>query len=93
MRSLRWLLILAAFVAQTAAALATIEFMKMKPTDQYDYVKPIMLKFLRSGYKKVPDNEFTLISAIEKLAYEKGYTYQNIEDVALEAAIRLGMYR
>lgn len=79
--------------AQAASALAMIEFMKMKPTDQYSTIKPIMLAFLQRGYKKVPDNEFILIGAMEKLAYEKGYTYQNIERVAQEAAERLGMYR
>lgn len=92
MRS-RWLILVLAFVAQVASALATIEFMKMEPSQQYDVVKPLMVKFLQRGYKKVPNNPFTLISAIEKVAYAKGYTYQNIEDVALEAAESLGMTR
>lgn len=93
MKYARWLILLALFVSQLATALAVIEFMKLKPTDQFNVVKPIMLSFLQNGYKKVPDNEFTLISAIEKLAYEKGYTYQSIEEVAKEAALRLGMTR
>ncbi len=87
----QYLILLMLLISQAATALATIEFLKMKPTDQYEYVKPLMIKFLQRGYKKVPDNPFTLIGAIEKLAYEKGYTYQNVEEVAEEAAIRLGM--
>lgn len=79
--------------SQTAMALATIEFLKMEGSQQYDVVKPIMLSVLQRGYKKVPSNEFTLINAIKKLAFEKGYTYQNIENVAEEAAIGLGMTR
>lgn len=92
MRS-RWLILALALVAQAASALATIEFMKMGATEQYDVVKPMLVKFLQRGYKKVPDNPFTLIRAIEKITYAKGYTFQNIEDVALEAAESLGMIR
>jgi len=87
------LLLALLLVAPAAWALATIEFMKMKPTAQYDVVKPMLVKFLERGYKKVPDNPFVLIKEIEKIAYEKGYTYQNVEDVALEAATGLGMIR
>lgn len=65
--------------------------MELKSSQQYDIVNPIMIGFLKAGYKKVPDNAFTLISEIKKLAFEKGYTYQNVEDVAKEAAMRLGM--
>lgn len=92
-RLARWLLLGVLAISQAAYALATIEFMKMQPLDQAKVVKPIMLRFLSRGYKKVPDNEFTLIGAIEKLAYEKGYTYHNLDDVAEEAAVRLGMQK
>ncbi len=85
------LILLMLLISQAAAALATIDFMKMKTSEQMDVVKPIMLSFLQSGCKKVPDNSYTLVSAIEKLAYAKGYTYQSVETVAKEAALGLGM--
>ena len=58
-----------------------------------EIMRPIALGFLKSGYKKVPDNEYSLCEAVKKLAFEKGYVYQNVEEVAKEAAIRLGMTR
>lgn len=91
MKRLRWMLLLTALVAQIAHALTMIEFMEMKAGRQTEIVKPIMLSFLRVGYKRVPSNEITLIIEMEKLAYEKGYRYESVEQVAKEAAIRLGM--
>lgn len=79
--------------ATSAAGMATIEFMQLGAGDQYDAVKPIMVSFLKAGYRKVPDNEILLIVEIRKLAFEKGYTYQSVDDVAKEAALRMGMTR
>lgn len=56
-------------------------------------IKPIQISFLQSGYRKVPDNSYGLALEVKKIAFEKGYTYQSIEEVAKEAAIRMGMTR
>lgn len=93
MKIARWVILAALVVSQSALALSTIEFMKMEPIAQMQVIKPIMLRFLSRGFKRVPSNEFTLIGRIEKIAYEKGYTFQNIETVAEEAAVSLGMER
>ena len=80
-------------IAGAANALAMIEFLELKPTQQYEIIQPIAIGFLKAGYKKVPDNNFSLISEMKKIAYEKGYTYQNVEEVAKEAALKMGMTR
>jgi hypothetical protein len=80
-------------IATAACAMATIEFMELTNLQQYKVVQPLLIGFLKAGYKNVPDNGFALVDAMRKLAFEKGYTYQNVEDVAKEAAIRLGMNR
>lgn len=80
-----------ALYATTAQAMATIEFMKLGVSEQMDVVQPIMVSFLAGGCKKIPDNSARLVREMKKLAYEKGYTYQNVEGVAKEAATGLGM--
>ena len=85
--------LIALLMAQSAFALATIDFMKMEPSDQMAAVKPIMIGFLQRGFKRIPNNEWTLIAEMKRLAFEKGYNYQNMETVAEEAAVRLGMTR
>lgn len=86
------LLLVLAF-SQSVAALAMVEFLQLDNVAQYKVVQPMILGFLKAGYKKIPDNEFTLIGEMRKITLEKGYTYQNVEDVAKEAALRLGMTR
>lgn len=90
----RGLLAIAALAyAASVHAMATIEFLQLGASRQYEVMTPIMLGFLKAGYKNVPSNEFILAAEVKKLAYEKGYTFQNVEEVAKEAAIRLGMKR
>jgi hypothetical protein len=89
----KWIALLLLLVTSTAHAMATIEFLKLGASDQYQAIKPIMLGLLSAGYKNVPSNEFILAGEIKKLAFEKGYTYQSLDEVAKEAAIRLGMTR
>lgn len=90
---LRWAVLLVAFMAGIAHAVAVIEFLEMGATDQYKALHPVLIGFLKAGYKNVPDNEFSLAQDIKKLAFEKGYTYQSLEEVAKEAALRAGMTR
>ena len=93
MKRLRWLLLLAIFIANAASALAAIEFLRMEDaSDKANFLKPIIVSFVSRGYKKVPDWP-SLSNECRKLILEKGYTFQNMEQVAEEAAIRLGMSR
>lgn len=92
MKRLRALLLLAAFVTQTAFALAAIEFIKLDATSQRQALEPIIYSFVSRGFKKVPD-WVELSIQVRKITLEKGYNYQSIETVAEEAAIRLGMTR
>lgn len=80
-------------VPMVADAMAMVEFMELTSVRQHDIVKPLLIGFLKAGYKSIPDNEFTLISEMKKLAFAKGYTYQSVDEVAKEAAINLGMKR
>lgn len=84
---------IAMIFATAAHALAVVEFLKMDVSQQMDVIKPIQISFLQSGYRKVPDNSYGLALEVKKIAFEKGYTYQSIEEVAKEAAIRMGMTR
>lgn len=87
----RCLVLLAMLLSPAATAVSTIEFLQMDISAQMDALKPISISFLKRGCKKVPSNEITLAHEIKRLAYEKGYTYQNLEEVAKEAAMTLGM--
>lgn len=94
MRYRRSMLAIAALaVSCNALAMATIEFLQLGPSDQMTKLEPVMLGFVKAGYKNVPSNEYKVATEIKKLAYEKGYTYQSLDEVAKEAAIRLGMTR
>jgi hypothetical protein len=79
--------------ASTAHALSALEFMKMDFSRQYDVAQPMLVTFLSAGYKKIPDNPASLVSRMKKIILDKGYQYQNVEDVGKEAAISLGMER
>lgn len=91
MRFARWTMLLALVVSQSVAAMTALEFLNVKDAvDQARILEPIVISFVRRGHKKVPDWA-PLSFEIRKLVLEKGYTYQSLEPVALEAAYRLGM--
>lgn len=90
MKFARWFLIVALLWAQTVAAMAVIEFLKLDASGRSNALEPIIHSYLRVGYKKIPDWA-ELSHEIRKLALEKGYSYQSLEEVAKEAALRLGM--
>lgn len=77
----------------TASALAAIEFMRLDDaTKRREALEPIIHGFLSRGFKKVPDWP-ALGSEVRRVILERGYTYQALDSVAEEAAVRLGMYR
>jgi SpoVK/Ycf46/Vps4 family AAA+-type ATPase len=80
-------------VAEIASAMSALEFLRAE-TDNKDapVMKEIVIKLVAKGYKKVPD--WARLSSItrEKIL-EKGYTNQDIEEIAEEAALANGMTR
>jgi superfamily II helicase len=82
-------------VAATDAALATsaLEFLRAE-TDNNEarLMKEIVIKLVAKGYKNVPD-WVRLSSITRKKILEKGYTNQDIEAIAEEAALANGMTR
>lgn len=80
----------AAALASPAAAIAVIDFLKLEAHEQRLALEPVIHSYLRVGYKKVPD-WIPLSIEIRKIALEKGYSYQSLDQVAKEAALRLGM--
>jgi hypothetical protein len=79
--------------AEIASAMSALEFLRAE-TDNKDapVMKEIVIKLVAKGYKKVPD--WARLSSItrEKIL-EKGYTNQDIEEIAEEAALANGMTR
>lgn len=75
-----------------AFAMAAIEFLKADTVAKSNVLEPIIISFVSQGYKHVPDWA-PLSSACRKLILEKGYNYQDMEEVAKEAALGLGMTR
>lgn len=73
-----------------AQAIAVIEFLKLDASGQHDALEPLILGYLRVGYKRVPDWA-RLASEIRRVTLEQGYSYHGLEGVAKEAALRLGM--
>lgn len=92
--NLRLTLAIAALtISQAAWALSAIEYLRMKgASEQNKVMEPIVDSFVARGYKKVP-NWAKLDNQVRDLIREKGYTYQNVENVAEEAAIAGGMTR
>ncbi len=74
-------------------AMSCIEYMRLDgATERREVLEPVIRGFLSKGYKKIPDWP-ALANALRKKILEKGYTFQNIEQAAEEAAIDQGMSR
>lgn len=92
-RRLRNLALLALLIPQLAFGMAAIEYLKLQHAhEQARILEPIIVSFVSRGYKNVPDWA-PLAHAVRALILKNGYTYQNVENVAEEAAIGLGMTR
>jgi hypothetical protein len=78
---------------QLANAMSALEFLRAE-TDgkEAPIMKEIVIKLVAKGYKKVPDWP-KLSSLTRRIILEKGYTNQDVEAVAEEAAVADGMTR
>jgi superfamily II helicase len=79
--------------AETASAMSALQFLRAE-TDNRDapVMKEIVIKLVGKGYKKVPDWA-ALSSLTRQKILEEGYTTQDIEGIAEEAALAAGMTR
>ena len=80
-------------VTDVALAVSALEFLRVE-TDNREapLMKEIVIKLVTKGYKNVPDWA-RLSSITRKKILEKGYTNQDIEAIAEEAALTSGMTR
>ena len=96
LRSLLFPIVLAtAFfsIAEIASAMSALEFLWVE-TDNKEapVMKEIVIKLVSKGYKNVPD--WVKLSRITRQKIlEKGYTDEDIEAVAEEAALAAGITR
>jgi SpoVK/Ycf46/Vps4 family AAA+-type ATPase len=80
-------------IAEIASAMSALEFLRVE-TDNKEapVMKEIVIKLVSKGYKNVPD--WVKLSRITRQKIlEKGYTDEDIEAVAEEAALAAGMTR
>jgi hypothetical protein len=80
-------------VAEIASAMSALEFLRAEmDSKEIRVMQEIVVKLVAKGYKNVPD--WPKLSRITKeIILEKGYTNQDIESVAEEAALANGMTR
>jgi SpoVK/Ycf46/Vps4 family AAA+-type ATPase len=96
MRSLLFRFVVATaffLIAEIASAMSALEFLRVE-TDNKEapVMKEIVIKLVAKGYKNVPD--WAKLSSITRgKILEKGYTNQDIEAIAEEAALAAGMTR
>jgi SpoVK/Ycf46/Vps4 family AAA+-type ATPase len=80
-------------IVEIASAMSALEFLRAQ-TDNKEapVMKEIVIKLVTKGYKNVPD--WARLSALTRSKIlEKGYTSQDIEAIAEEAALAAGMTR
>ena len=73
-----------------ANAMTGTEFMGYSILDQSSILKPIIIKYISEGYKKVPD-WYDLSKEIDIQIRRWGMGNKDLEDIALEAAKVRGM--
>lgn len=78
-------------VTGTATAMTALEFLRAE-TDNNEArtMKEVVIKLVAKGYRNVPDWP-RLSSVTKKKILEKGYTNQDIDGIAEEAALGAGM--
>jgi hypothetical protein len=79
--------------SQVANAMSALEFLRAEAdNNEARPMKEVVIKLVAKGYKKVPD--WARLSDItKKKILEKGYTNQDVEGIAEEAAVAAGMTR
>jgi hypothetical protein len=84
---------LVAFTTEVAAAMSALEFLRAEAdNNEARAMKEEVIKLVAKGYKNVPDWA-RLSSVTKKKILEKGYTNQDIDGIAEEAALGAGMTR
>lgn len=79
------------FVSGTATAMTALEFLRAEAdNNEARTMKEVVIKLVAKGYKNVPDWA-RLSSVTKKKILEKGYTNQDIDGIAEEAALAVGM--
>ena len=90
-RSVLFGLLIATTVVERVSAMSALEFLRAEIDNKEDRVmKEIVIKLVSKGYKNVPDWP-RLSSLTKRKILEKGYTNEDIEAVAEEAALAAGM--
>jgi hypothetical protein len=80
-------------VTEFASAMSALEFLRAEAdNNEARAMKEVVIKLVAKGYKNVPDWA-RLSSVTKKKILEKGYTNQDIEGIAEEAAFAAGMTR
>jgi hypothetical protein len=80
-------------VTDVALAVSALEFLRAETNNkEASMMKEIVIKLVAKGYKNVPD--WARLSSVTRAKIlEKGYTNQDIEPIAEEAALTSGMTR
>jgi hypothetical protein len=79
------------FVTGTATAMTALEFLRAEAdNNEARTMKEVVIKLVAKGYKNVPDWA-RLSSATKEKILKKGYTNQDIDGIAEEAALAAGM--
>lgn len=80
-------------VTEFASAMSALEFLRAEAdNNEARVMKEVVIKLVAKGYKNVPDWA-QLSSVTKKKILEKGYTNQDIDGIAEEAALAAGMTR
>jgi hypothetical protein len=92
-RSLLFGLFIAAAIVKSASAMSALEFLRAEiDNKEVRVMQEIVIKLVSKGYRNVPDWA-RLSSLTKQKILEKGYTTQDVEDIAEEAAVGSGMTR
>jgi hypothetical protein len=84
-------LLLAATPASAVNGLQFLEVFDNKgPVEEMNLLTPIVRRFIKEGYHDVPDWA-VLGAAMRVLILKRGYRDKDIAEIALEAAISMGM--
>ncbi len=83
-------ILLVIFITSQAFALTGLEYVKLEPSKQKEFVTPYIHKYIEEGYKKVPDWAYLIIT-IESMIREHGWGSKDVSEIIPLAAIKLGM--
>jgi hypothetical protein len=79
--------------AADATAMSALEFLRVEADNKEAAImKEVVIKLVAKGYKRVPDWA-PLSGMTKRKILERGYTNQDIEGIAEEAALGAGMTR